>query len=192
MLNAILYRRAKGCEGLSGISGARRAGVSFVQHPLRLGRRRPATPPLYAGGAARGLEVLGFTRDARARPGTSNDQMRGRRRCSSKIAGMNKLRTRSRLPSGFPRRPARHGPGRARRPTSKRPVPYCRKTWSPPERLAYYSTPDPLSGCHIWHGRLPYTLNRGLEMEGKVDVRLLLGAVEPIPGPETADEEREA
>jgi hypothetical protein len=19
-------------------------------------------------------------------------------------------------------------------------------------RLAYYSTPDPLSGCHIWHG----------------------------------------
>ena len=60
---------------------------------------------------------------------------------------MNKLRTRSRLPSGFPGRPASPGPGRA-----KRPVPYCRRTWSPPERLAYYSTPDPLSGCHIWHG----------------------------------------
>jgi hypothetical protein len=65
---------------------------------------------------------------------------------------MNKLRTRSRLPSGFPGRPASTGPGRAKRPASKRPVPYCRRTWSPPERLAYYSTPDPLSGCHIWHG----------------------------------------
>jgi len=35
---------------------------------------------------------------------------------------------------------------------SKRPVPYCKSTWSPRQRLDYYSTPDPLSGCHIWHG----------------------------------------
>jgi hypothetical protein len=69
---------------------------------------------------------------------------------------MSKVRTRSRHPcyvsGGLPGRPASPGPGRARRPASKRPVPYCRKTWSPAERLAYYSTPDPLSGCHIWHG----------------------------------------
>ena len=39
-----------------------------------------------------------------------------------------------------------------KRTASKRPVPYCRKTWSPAQRLAYYSKPDPLSGCHIWHG----------------------------------------
>lgn len=34
----------------------------------------------------------------------------------------------------------------------KRPRPYCRKDWSAEQRLAYYSKPDPLSGCHIWHG----------------------------------------
>src|SRR5215475_1214046 len=114
----------------------------------------------------------------------------------------------------------------------KRPVPYCRRTWSPAERLAYYSTPDPLSGCHIWHGpsvnggygmiryhgqkwlahRLAWTLKngpipkgmilchrtrrgpdsgqiyilyRGLEMKGKVNVRLLLDAIKPP----TADED---
>jgi len=29
---------------------------------------------------------------------------------------------------------------------------YCKSTWSLAERIAYYSKPDPLSGCHIWHG----------------------------------------
>jgi hypothetical protein len=36
--------------------------------------------------------------------------------------------------------------------TTRRRKPYCRKTWSPRQRLDYYSEPDPLSGCHIWHG----------------------------------------
>jgi hypothetical protein len=31
-------------------------------------------------------------------------------------------------------------------------MPYCKPDWSAKRRLAYYSTPDPLSGCHIWHG----------------------------------------
>jgi HNH endonuclease len=30
----------------------------------------------------------------------------------------------------------------------------CKRTWSLAERLAYYTRPDPLSGCHIWQGRL--------------------------------------
>jgi len=30
----------------------------------------------------------------------------------------------------------------------------CDRTWSPAQRLAHYSKPDPLSGCHIWHGFL--------------------------------------
>jgi hypothetical protein len=30
----------------------------------------------------------------------------------------------------------------------------CERAWSIAERLAYYSKPDPLSGCHIWHGYL--------------------------------------
>ena len=30
--------------------------------------------------------------------------------------------------------------------------PYCKSTWSPAERIAHYSKPDPLSGCHIWQG----------------------------------------
>jgi hypothetical protein len=37
---------------------------------------------------------------------------------------------------------------------SKRPVPYCIRTWPPEQRIAYYTKPDPLSGCHIWHGYL--------------------------------------
>jgi HNH endonuclease len=32
---------------------------------------------------------------------------------------------------------------------SKRP--YCRQSWSPAKR-AYYSKPEPLTGCHIWNG----------------------------------------
>ena len=42
---------------------------------------------------------------------------------------------------------------------SKRRVPgtrpkrnYCHPTWSLAERIAYYSKPEPLTGCHIWHG----------------------------------------
>jgi hypothetical protein len=43
---------------------------------------------------------------------------------------------------------------------SKRRVPgvppkkrnYCHPTWSLAERLAYYSKPEPLTRCHIWHG----------------------------------------
>jgi hypothetical protein len=35
-----------------------------------------------------------------------------------------------------------------------RPMPYCKKTWSLAKRIAYYSRPDPLSGCHIWQGPL--------------------------------------
>ena len=33
---------------------------------------------------------------------------------------------------------------------SKRP--YCHPSWSLAERLAFYSKPEPLSGCHIWNG----------------------------------------
>jgi len=29
---------------------------------------------------------------------------------------------------------------------------YCKRHSSLAERIAYYSAPDPLSGCHIWHG----------------------------------------
>ena len=42
---------------------------------------------------------------------------------------------------------------------SKRRVPgvppkrnYCHPSWSLAERLAYYSRPEPLTGCHIWRG----------------------------------------
>ena len=30
----------------------------------------------------------------------------------------------------------------------------CERSWSITQRLAYYSTPDPLSGCHIWRANL--------------------------------------
>jgi HNH endonuclease len=35
---------------------------------------------------------------------------------------------------------------------SKRP--YCHPSWSAEQRLTHYTEPDPLSGCHIWHGPL--------------------------------------
>jgi hypothetical protein len=35
--------------------------------------------------------------------------------------------------------------------------PYCKRSWLPAERVAYYSRPDPLSGCHIWHGHLNHS-----------------------------------
>jgi len=31
---------------------------------------------------------------------------------------------------------------------------YCRPSWSLAERIAYDSKPEPLTGCHIWHGHL--------------------------------------
>jgi hypothetical protein len=37
---------------------------------------------------------------------------------------------------------------------SKRLAPYCIRTWSPEQRIAYYTKPDPLGGCHIWQGYL--------------------------------------
>ncbi len=41
------------------------------------------------------------------------------------------------------------------------------------------------------HSGQIYILYRGVEMKGKVDVRLLLDADEPVPRPATADKERE-
>jgi hypothetical protein len=29
---------------------------------------------------------------------------------------------------------------------------HCRPSWTVAQRLAHYSRPDPVSGCHIWHG----------------------------------------
>ena len=47
---------------------------------------------------------------------------------------------------------------------SKRRVPdvrskrnYCHPSWSLAERFAYYSKPEPLTGCHIWRGHLTAT-----------------------------------
>ena len=40
---------------------------------------------------------------------------------------------------------------------SKRPLPYCLPTWSPEQRIAHYSKPEPLTGCHIWKGHLAVT-----------------------------------
>jgi HNH endonuclease len=45
-----------------------------------------------------------------------------------------------------PHRPRRR-PARPRRP-----VPYCKAHWTPQQRLAYYSKPDPLTGCLVWQG----------------------------------------
>ena len=43
---------------------------------------------------------------------------------------------------------------RPRRRCAGRSVARCKRRWSHAERIAYYSKPDPLSGCHIWHGPL--------------------------------------
>lgn len=43
---------------------------------------------------------------------------------------------------------------RPRSGRSPRSMPYCKWSWSLAERLAYYTKPDALSGCHIWQGRL--------------------------------------
>ena len=47
---------------------------------------------------------------------------------------------------------------------TKRSVPYCRHAWSPEQRIAYHSKPEPLTGCLIWqrplnpggYGRIKY------------------------------------
>jgi hypothetical protein len=31
---------------------------------------------------------------------------------------------------------------------------YCHPSWSLADRIAYYSKPEPLTGCHVWHGAL--------------------------------------
>jgi hypothetical protein len=39
-------------------------------------------------------------------------------------------------------------------PTTRPPQrkPDCKQAWLLAKRIAYYSNPDPLSGCHIWQG----------------------------------------
>ncbi len=39
---------------------------------------------------------------------------------------------------------------RTTRPSRRRP--YCKQAWPLAQRLAHYTRPDPLSGCHIWQG----------------------------------------
>jgi hypothetical protein len=41
---------------------------------------------------------------------------------------------------------------RPRTDRASRSMPYCKQSWSLAERLAYYSKPDPLSGCYVWQG----------------------------------------
>src|SRR5882724_4817142 len=48
---------------------------------------------------------------------------------------------------------------------SKRP--YCKSTWSLAERIAYYSKPEALTGCHIWNGRLRPNGYGDLRYEGR-------------------------
>ena len=43
---------------------------------------------------------------------------------------------------------------RPRRPYNRKWPRNCERAWSIAERIAYYSRPDPLSGCHIWQGYL--------------------------------------
>jgi HNH endonuclease len=49
---------------------------------------------------------------------------------------------------------------RPRRRNARRSVARCKPFWSLAERIAYYSKPDPLSGCHIWHGPLKFGYGR--------------------------------
>jgi len=41
---------------------------------------------------------------------------------------------------------------RVRPSRSTRSKPYCDQAWPLARRIAYYTKPDPLSGCHIWQG----------------------------------------
>jgi hypothetical protein len=43
---------------------------------------------------------------------------------------------------------------RKRVPPVRSKRPYCRPSWSAERRLAHYTEPEPLTGCHIWHGAL--------------------------------------
>ena len=49
---------------------------------------------------------------------------------------------------------------RPRRRYTRRSAARCKQAWSLAERIAYYSKPDPLSGCHIWHGPLRWGYGR--------------------------------
>lgn len=50
----------------------------------------------------------------------------------------------------------------------KRSVPYCRHAWSPEQRIAYYTKPEPLTGCHIWHGPLKPGGYGCLQYQGRI------------------------
>jgi HNH endonuclease len=41
-----------------------------------------------------------------------------------------------------------------KRKYTRRSLRSCDPAWSAAQRIDYYSKPDPLSGCHIWHGLL--------------------------------------
>jgi hypothetical protein len=43
---------------------------------------------------------------------------------------------------------------RKRAPYVQSKRPYCHPSWSLAERIAFYSKPEPLTGCHIWRGAL--------------------------------------
>ncbi len=43
---------------------------------------------------------------------------------------------------------------RKRVPDVRPKRPYCHPSWSLAERIAYYSKPELLTGCHIWRGAL--------------------------------------
>jgi len=51
---------------------------------------------------------------------------------------------------------------------SKRPVPYCKRTWSPEQRIAYYNKLEPLTGCHIWYGPLKPGGYGCLQYQGRI------------------------
>jgi len=48
--------------------------------------------------------------------------------------------------------------------------PYCKPSWSLAERIAYYTKPEPLTGCHIWQGRLRPDGYGNLCHEGQVQL----------------------
>jgi hypothetical protein len=56
---------------------------------------------------------------------------------------------------------------RTRNGRPKRPLPYCEPTWSGEQRIAHYSKPDPLGGCHIWHGSITASGYGRLRYDGR-------------------------
>lgn len=51
---------------------------------------------------------------------------------------------------------------------SKRPIPYCKRAWSPEQRIAYYTRLEPLTGCHIWQGPLKPSGYGCLQYQGRI------------------------